>query len=201
MPDVTVYLVRHAAPRLNWPTPYNEPPGPPLSDLGRRQAAELAGFLAARGVTVVCASTFARAHETAEVVAARAGCRLVLWPDLREREPGESKVAQRTRVQRGWQAICALAHQGPVAVVTHGTPAKLLLHALNDGRVDLSQYVFDYDNPLPPGGAWHAQRRGERWDLALVFQPTEQLHEENLTRDGRAFGATVENVNLLDKLE
>lgn len=185
------YLARHAAPRLNWPTPYNELPGPPLSGLGRRQAAELAEFLAAQGVTVVYASPFARAHETAQAVAGRTGCPVVLLPDLREPGPGESREVKRARVLRGWQAIREAEHPGPVALVTHGTPVKLILQALNDGQVDLGRYVFDYDNPLPPAGAWRAQRRGDRWDLDLVFQPVEQLREEDLTWDGRAFGAAV----------
>jgi broad specificity phosphatase PhoE len=189
--DITYYLARHAAPVLGWPAPYNVSPGPPLSDLGRRQAAELAGFLAAQGVMAVYASPFARAQETAEAIAARAGCRPALWPDLSEGAPGEGEDALRTRVLRGWQTIRETEHPGPVAIVAHGSPVKAILHSLNDGRVDLSQYVFDYDNPLPPGGAWCAQWQDERWDLALVFQPAETLREWELTRGGQVFGAPL----------
>lgn len=192
VPDATFYLARHAAPQLGWPAPYNVLPGPPLSDLGRCQAVELAGFLAAQGVRVVYTSPFARAYETALVVAAQARCPVIPWPDLGEGGPQEPRDALQARVLRGWQAICEARHEGPVAVVTHGTPVRVILHALNDGRVNLDQYLFDYGNPLPPGGVWCAQRRGEHWDLALIFQPTERLHEEELTRNGRAFGAVVE---------
>ena len=191
MLDITCYLARHAAPALGWPAPYNVFPGPPLSDLGRRQAAELAGFLAAQGVKAVYASPFARAQETAEAIAARIGCRPVLWPDLSEGAPGEAEDALRTRVLRGWQTIREIEQAGPVAIVTHGSPVKAILHSLNDGLVDLSQYVFDYDNPLPPGGAWCAQWQGERWDLALVFQPAETLREWELTRGDQVFGAPL----------
>ena len=187
----TFYLVRHAAPVLGWPTPYNVCPGPPLSDLGRRQAAELAGFLAAQGVIAVHTSPFARAQETAEAIAASVGCRPVPWPDLSEGAPGEGEDALRARVLRGWQAIREIEQPGPVAIVTHGSPVKAILHALNDGRVDLSQYVFDYHNPLPPGGAWRAHWQGERWNLALVFQPTETLREWELTRGDQVFGAPL----------
>lgn len=188
----TFFLARHAAPQWGWPAPYNVCPGPPLSDLGRRQAVEVADFLATQGIAAIYTSPFARARETAEAVAVRLGCPPVPWPDLSEGGPGEGEVALRVRVLRGWAAICTGEYRGPVVVVTHGAPLRVILRALNDGRVNLDGYVFDYGNPAPPGGVWRAQHQGAQWDLALVFQPTESLREWEWTRDGRAFGAAVE---------
>jgi probable phosphoglycerate mutase len=74
MSTLRLHLVRHGQ------TPSNvhmaldsKPPGPPLTDEGRRQAAELAATLATEPVVAVYASTAVRAQQTAAPVAAAHG--------------------------------------------------------------------------------------------------------------------------------
>ncbi|MBI4862827.1 MAG: histidine phosphatase family protein [Candidatus Riflebacteria bacterium] len=186
-----IYLARHASPQLGWADPYNVMPGPPLSDLGRRQAGELAGYLAGESVTIVYASPFARARETAQQVAERVGCPVVESAGLREGGPGETIDDVRLRVLGVWRQIVENGHEGPVAIVSHGTPVKVVLESLDDGSAQLGRYLFDYGNPLPPGGAWRAVPRRPRWQLELAFKPSEILHAGHLRCDGRPFGAPI----------
>jgi broad specificity phosphatase PhoE len=60
----------------------------PLNDIGRRQAAELAGRVAAEGVASLWSSDLARARETAEIVGARVGLKPQLDARLREGNRG-----------------------------------------------------------------------------------------------------------------
>jgi broad specificity phosphatase PhoE len=63
--------------------------GPPLNDLGRRQADELAGRLEADEIAAIYSSDTVRALETAQVVGARLGLGLVQDQRLREVNFGE----------------------------------------------------------------------------------------------------------------
>ena len=74
MSTLRLVLVRHGQ------TPSNvtgaldsKPPGPPLTELGRQQAAEVAELLAAQPVVAVYASVAIRARQTAEPIAAAHG--------------------------------------------------------------------------------------------------------------------------------
>jgi probable phosphoglycerate mutase len=60
------------------------PPGPPLTELGRRQADELAEALAVEPVAAVYASTALRAQQTAQPVAARHGLTVEVAEGLHE---------------------------------------------------------------------------------------------------------------------
>jgi probable phosphoglycerate mutase len=67
-------LVRHGQTTSNLNMVLDSrPPGPPLTDLGRNQARELAGALADEPVVAVHASTAVRAQQTAAPLAARHG--------------------------------------------------------------------------------------------------------------------------------
>ena len=92
-------LVRHAQ-----SAPSREAPEPdwPLSELGRRQAAELAPVLAELGVDALASSPFVRAIETLKPYADGAGLEIAVDADLRERalggwlaEPAEVEAAVR----------------------------------------------------------------------------------------------------------
>jgi hypothetical protein len=51
---------------------------------------------------------------------------------------------------------------GPIALVTHGGPVRLLLQelGLSQGEVDFYRRQFDRDNPVPPAGVWQLSRNG-----------------------------------------
>lgn len=61
----------------------------PLNDLGRRQAAALAGALSGEALAAVIASPLSRAHETAGAIAARHQLDLIIESGLMEMDVGE----------------------------------------------------------------------------------------------------------------
>jgi 2,3-bisphosphoglycerate-dependent phosphoglycerate mutase len=81
----TLILVRHAQ---SAPDPASPERDWPLSDAGRRQAADLAPVLAELGVDTLASSPFSRAIETLRPYADRMGLDIVVDEDLRERALG-----------------------------------------------------------------------------------------------------------------
>jgi broad specificity phosphatase PhoE len=80
-----ILLARHGQ------TDFNAPPvriqgtlDPPLNDLGRAQAAQLADLVAGEGLAALYSSDMLRARETAGIVAARVGLEPVVEPRVRE---------------------------------------------------------------------------------------------------------------------
>jgi broad specificity phosphatase PhoE len=76
---VKLLLIRHSE-----PDPARDSVDPPLSDEGRRLAANTAEWLVGEGVSIVYSSETRRARETAEVIAARVGAPLVVEEGLAE---------------------------------------------------------------------------------------------------------------------
>ena len=81
----TLVLVRHAQ---SAPDPALPEPDWPLSETGRRQAAELAPTLARLGVDALASSPYLRAVETLRPYAEHAGLDIAIDEDLRERALG-----------------------------------------------------------------------------------------------------------------
>lgn len=80
-----ILLARHGQ------TDFNAPPvriqgslDPPLNDLGRAQAEELAQLVADDGLRALYTSDMLRARQTAEIVAARLGVEPIVEPRVRE---------------------------------------------------------------------------------------------------------------------
>ncbi len=102
-PATLLLLVRHGR------TPYTVerrysgggPPGPPLDDVGRKQASWVADQVAARGADAVVSSPTVRCRQTAEIIAERLGVPVAVDADWREHEFGQwegltpDEVAQR----------------------------------------------------------------------------------------------------------
>jgi broad specificity phosphatase PhoE len=84
---VTLTFVRHGRQEMPsgsfTPTLWTDPP---LSDLGKRQAATVGAALATEPITAVLCSHLERAVETAREVAAPHGLEPVIYPELREVE-------------------------------------------------------------------------------------------------------------------
>ena len=149
-----LYLVRHCQNS-------GQEPDAPLTPLGRAQAEQLVTFFGdlgqGNGIKRIVSSTYLRARQTVEPLAARLNLPLEIDPRLIERvlstEPlpdwreqllaawsdfdltlpgGESS---RTATTRGLAAIDAVlaADQLPAVIVAHGNLISLLLHAF-DGR-------------------------------------------------------------------
>lgn len=79
-------LVRHG--QQQWPDPDNSVSGdwvdPPLSELGRRQAAAVGEYLAQTQIDAVYSSALSRAHDTGKAIAGHHDLEPIVRPDLRE---------------------------------------------------------------------------------------------------------------------
>ena len=82
-------LVRHGETDWNVERRFQGHADPGLNEVGRAQARALADELAGAGLDAIYTSDLARARETAEIVAARTGVRVVPLAELREIDVGE----------------------------------------------------------------------------------------------------------------
>jgi probable phosphoglycerate mutase len=82
-------LVRHGETDWNRDRRFQGHADQPLNEAGREQARALADELAGERIDVVYTSDLVRAHETAEIVAARLGVDVVARSELREIDVGD----------------------------------------------------------------------------------------------------------------
>ncbi|HEY0637207.1 MAG TPA: histidine phosphatase family protein [Pseudonocardiaceae bacterium] len=112
MSSLRLLLVRHGQTGSNVRGLLDSrPPGPPLTELGQRQALELADRLATRPVVAVYASIAVRAQQTAAPIAARHGLPVSVTDGLHEVFVGElenlngpTDVARFVEVYQAWHA-------------------------------------------------------------------------------------------------
>lgn len=178
MGSPVIYLARHGTPDWNMPgIRYDIPPGPPLVAQGEAEAARLGAFFAERGVRKVYASPLMRALHTAQIAAEVAGLPPVEVMDAAaEYRRDENDDAVFTRFNpfflRVWGEAAA---NGPIAIVSHGGPVRVMLERLGGLPDALWHYrrQFDHQNPLPPAGAWRVSNDGQpgAWHLDLQFTP------------------------------
>lgn len=83
-----LYLVRHGEAESNAELRFGGWSPVPLTERGRRQAEAAARVLQGRGPTAIISSDLARAHQTAEPIAAACGLPIALDDRLRERSVG-----------------------------------------------------------------------------------------------------------------
>jgi broad specificity phosphatase PhoE len=172
-----VYLARHGTPDWNMrDIRYDIPPGPPLVPQGEQEAAQLGTFLRQAGVRKMYASPLVRAQRTAEIAAAVVGTSLDVADSVAEyrREENDDAVYDRFRVFFD-QVWTEAANHGPIAIVSHGGPVRVMLEKLGIPTEHIWHYrrQFDHQNPLPPAGAWaitHSVATGS-WQARLVFSP------------------------------
>jgi 2,3-bisphosphoglycerate-dependent phosphoglycerate mutase len=153
----TLLLARHGETDWNRDLRFQGHADPPLNEVGRRQARELAASLAGEELAAIYCSDLRRAHETARIVADAVGAEVTILQGLREidvgswsgltrdeieeRFPdgferwreggeghdGESREELRARVVEAAERIAA-AHPGDrVLLVTHGGALRALL--------------------------------------------------------------------------
>ena len=103
---------------------------PPLTDLGREQAAAAAASLADRGVVRLLSSPATRALETAEIIGERLGLEVEVEPLLLEKGLEESYTTVLVRVQQ------ILDRELPehTVVVSHGDTIGLAVGLLSGQR-------------------------------------------------------------------
>jgi broad specificity phosphatase PhoE len=182
-----LYLIRHATP--DWSRkeiPYFYPPGPPLNETGLEEAGMLANFFQFSDLKRIYSSPLDRCLATAETIAAQNGLGIQIEPGLSEHRPGEARAEVRKRLEPVLEQALQEARQGPVALVTHGSPIEIILEQLGLPAVELNEMKnrFDHHNPAPPAGVWEACRSISGWNLSLVFDPqnarTEKLYGQTL---------------------
>jgi broad specificity phosphatase PhoE len=169
-----LYLIRHATP--DWSRKdisYFVPPGPPLTQQGLEEAEMLAKFFQFSDLTCIYSSPLERCLMTAKTIADHIGSMLQTEPGLGEHRPDESRIQVQKRLEPIFERAVQQASQGPVALVTHGSPIEILLERMGLSPVELNALKsrFDHHNPAPPAGVWEAVRSGAGWNLSLVFEP------------------------------
>jgi broad specificity phosphatase PhoE len=170
-----IYLIRHATP--DWSRtdiPYFTPPGPPLTAQGEAEAGELGEFLKQAGVQWLSASPLERCRRTAEIAGQVLAVPFTIDNGLTEWKPGDKEEEIKARLWPVWEQAEAYSAQiGPLALITHGGPIATLLGVLGVDKlvIDHHKKLFDRNNPLPPAGAWRAERVNGSWSLSLAFVP------------------------------
>ncbi len=172
-----IYLVRHATP--DWSRTdirYDIPPGPPLTSHGEAEATRLGEFLRDTAAHKIYASPLERTQRTAQIAGEIAGLPVLEELAIAEWQRGENDATVLERLLTFWESIAdESSATGPVVVVSHGGPIRLLLAhlKLDDAEINFYRKQFDRDNPLPPAGVWLASRAegDDRWHLQLVFTP------------------------------
>lgn len=169
-----LYLIRHATPDWNLKNiSYFVPPGPPLNETGLDEARMLANFFQFIGLKRIYTSPLERCLMTAKIIAGQNDQILQIEAGLSEHRPQESRMDVKKRLEPVFEKAIQQASQGPVALVTHGSPIEILLEKMGLSMVELNTLKarFDHHNPSPPAGVWEAVRSGPEWDLSLVFDP------------------------------
>lgn len=95
-----IILARHGETDWNRETRFQGHADPPLNDLGRQQAAELAEALAGEELAAVYSSPLRRALETAQVIAAEHGLDAVPVEALREVDVGSWQGLTRDEIEQ-----------------------------------------------------------------------------------------------------
>ncbi len=105
MPETPVFcLVRHGETDANVARRFAGWSDDRLNERGRRQCADLAGRLAGLGIEAVYTSPVRRTVESAEIVAAELGARVLTVHDLREIDLGPWKELTAVEVAARWPA-------------------------------------------------------------------------------------------------
>jgi broad specificity phosphatase PhoE len=119
-------LVRHGLPDYRFRGAYDEPPGAPLSEVGRVQIGQTPPILKRHSPTTVHSSPLARALQSAEIVGHTLGLPVKVHSDLKEWHRTERlyQVTERSaRWLRRW-----LADDEPCAVVVgHASPLLAII--------------------------------------------------------------------------
>ncbi|MFZ9858656.1 MAG: phosphoglycerate mutase family protein [Roseiflexaceae bacterium] len=167
-----IYILRHAAPDRGSSVPYNIPPGPPLTNVGRKEALQAGLFLQTREIDAVYVSPFMRTRQTALIVSEHMTAPFAYVESIKEGAPGELHRDIRARV-RGLLDEISQREVGRVMLVTHGCCVLATLQETTNDTIDLSGHKYDYGNHSPTAGIWHGVRQESGlyvWEL--VFTPT-----------------------------
>ena len=156
-----VLLLRHGRTMWNAQHRFQGQADPPLDDLGRAQAYEVAALVAALKPDLILSSDAKRAMQTAAPLGAITGLPVTPEPRFRERSLGHWEGLTRDEVaERALEAFDEIADDSQLAViVTHSATAMAMCAVL----LGLSQRT-----PVLSALAnchWSELRHGSRWEL------------------------------------
>ncbi len=100
-----LYLVRHGRTRLNAAGELRGRLDPALDEVGRQEAALVAGVLSERGVERIVTSPLRRAVETAQVIAARIGADVETDDRLIDRDYGQWAGKTKESIELQWGTV------------------------------------------------------------------------------------------------
>ena len=171
-----IYLARHASPDRSTGIRYDIAPGPPLLPQGEDEATQLGERLRDAGVVKIYASPLERTRQTAQIAGVAGDIPVEHEQELiQEHVRGEDAVDVLDRMKSFFNdAAEESAELGPVAIISHGSPIRLLVEHLGFHKEALDHYrkQFDYNNPSPPAGLWRAEQQADgTWQVALVWTP------------------------------
>jgi broad specificity phosphatase PhoE len=121
-------LVRHGLPDYRFGLPGDEPPGPPLSEIGRAQIRQATRVVARPQPAAIHSSPLARTRQTAEIIGHALGLPVAPASDLKEWHRTEQLYQVNERNTR-W--LCRwLAGDEPCAVVVgHASPLLAIIRS------------------------------------------------------------------------
>lgn len=187
-----VLLVRHGQSEWNAEGRWQGQADPPLSPLGRTQAAAAAG--AAGAVAGIVASDLQRAWVTAEIIADHLGVGPVRpEPRLRERDAGEWTGLTRTEINARWPGYLLDGRRPPgfelddailgrvfeaLAALHHHHPGEAVLAVAHAGVIRAVERHIGIDDGLVPNLGGRVLDVHAHWVTArdrIVLVPDEQL--------------------------
>lgn len=128
VPTRRLLLVRHGLPDYTGRKSGDVWPGPPLSALGRVQAAQAAAIVADFSPPAIYTSPLTRCVDTARIVGAARGIRPRIDPDLREWHRAESLYDVSVRLAR-WLAHWLRRDEPCAVVVSHASPLLAIIRS------------------------------------------------------------------------
>jgi broad specificity phosphatase PhoE len=180
MPE-QIFLTRHATP--DWSRTdirYDIPPGPPLTAQGESEARLLGDYFKEQQIVKAYVSPLSRTLQTAAIACEIAAAPFEIAAVVAEWQVGETETTVLERMLAFLDGVLRESDElGPIAIITHGGPIRLLLQHFGMDEAQLAFYrrQFDRDNPLPPAGVWSVTRTarsdtsGYSWTSDLVFTP------------------------------
>jgi broad specificity phosphatase PhoE len=130
-------LIRHAQSEWNAAGLWQGHADPPLSDLGREQAAKLAEESADLDASCIYSSDLRRARQTAEPLAARLGLEVVVDPNFRELDVGRWSGLTREQIEARDPELLAAFESGVPTVRPGGGETRAELRQRARDRVAL----------------------------------------------------------------
>jgi len=194
-PVRTLLLVRHGLPDYRLHQAGDEPPGPPLSDIGFLQARQTAGALRPYEPTTIYCSPLARARQTADCFGGILGLPVAVHSALQEWHRTESLYDVSVR-SASWLARWVAGAERCVVVVGHASPLLAVIRTAlylphfgwwKRGHPDQPEIDTCDRFELSMGSVYALTFAPERVTAEVVFHPEPRIVDTPCGRPRRCF--------------